>query len=201
MEPTLMRNSSQNAGCMRRSPASHCCQVRQVVCTSAPAAVCDRPAASRAARTSSGVGLRAAEAARERLGWLGIVFGESADKDAAEGFVGENLVIADIAAIGANARVDGAESELRGGDEGAVVRESHVVELGVGVGDGFGDLLVHFLLQPLIPEARFVGVDNLNNTRNARKVKSFLQINYEGGSKPSNAALTGAEGRSPKASG
>ncbi len=35
----LRRNNSQNAGCMRRSPASHCCQVRHVVCTAALALV------------------------------------------------------------------------------------------------------------------------------------------------------------------
>lgn len=52
-----MRNNSQKAGCMRLSPASHCCQVRHVVCTNTPAAVWDRPAASRAARTCSGVGV------------------------------------------------------------------------------------------------------------------------------------------------
>lgn len=71
-----MRNSSQNAGCMRRwlrSPtgASHCCQVRHVVCTSTPAAVWDSPTASRAARTCSGVGLDEGPSG-PRLGWLGI---------------------------------------------------------------------------------------------------------------------------------
>lgn len=53
---SFKQNSSQNAGCMRRSPASHCCQVRTVVCTIAPAAVCDKPATSRASRIAAGAG-------------------------------------------------------------------------------------------------------------------------------------------------
>ena len=69
--PTLMRNSSQKAGCMRLSPASHCCQVRQVVCNSAAAAVWDSPNHSRNARTSAGCGF--AEGPRgPRFGWFGI---------------------------------------------------------------------------------------------------------------------------------
>lgn len=67
----LMRNSSQKAGCMRRSPASHCCHVRTVVCTSAPAAVCDRLAASRAERISAGSGL-AEGPFGPRFGWFAI---------------------------------------------------------------------------------------------------------------------------------
>lgn len=70
----LMLNSSQKAGCMRRSPASHCCQVRQVVCTNSAAAVCDKPDAALVARTSAGVGLRDGEPSRARFGWLLIDF-------------------------------------------------------------------------------------------------------------------------------
>lgn len=64
-----MRNSSKKAGCMRRSPASHCCQTRHVECTSAAAAVCVSPAASRAARMRSGSGVAAGEPMRLRFGW------------------------------------------------------------------------------------------------------------------------------------
>lgn len=181
----LRRNNSQNAGCMRRSPASHCCQVRQVVCRSSAAVVCESPAASRAARTSSGVGFRAGLPARLRLGWLGI-FGQSTDQNAAERFVGFAVFVAHRADFGTDAGIDRAESELGGGNEGGVVRKGDVVELSVGVGDGFGDLFVHFWLQPLSPEARLWRIHTLNNTRIARKVKRFLKINSRGRIKPSN---------------
>lgn len=65
----LMLKSSHSPGCIRRSPASHCCQFRSEACTSAPACVCVIPAASRAARISAGGGLRAG-LARLRFGWL-----------------------------------------------------------------------------------------------------------------------------------
>lgn len=64
--------SSQNAGCIRRSPYSHCCHVRVVVNSNSADAACESPAASRAARTSAGVGF-AAGLDRRRLGWLGIL--------------------------------------------------------------------------------------------------------------------------------
>ena len=67
-----MRNNSQNAGCILRLPASHSCQPRRVQWMRAAADVCESPAASRAARTSSGVGFRAGPPARLRFGWLGI---------------------------------------------------------------------------------------------------------------------------------
>lgn len=66
-----MRNSSQNAGCIRRLPSSHPCQPRSVQWMSAAAAVCESPAASRAARTCSGDGLDEG-LADPRLGWLDI---------------------------------------------------------------------------------------------------------------------------------
>lgn len=69
----LIRKSSHKPGCMRRTfaPAScsHCCQFRALACTSAAACACVSPAASRAARTSAGDGLRAGWPAL-RLGWL-----------------------------------------------------------------------------------------------------------------------------------
>ena len=67
-----MRNNSQNAGCILRFPASHSCQPRRVQWMSAAAAVCEIPAASRAARTCAGSGFRAGLPARLRFGWLGI---------------------------------------------------------------------------------------------------------------------------------
>lgn len=66
-----MRNSSQKAGCMRRLPASHSCHPRSVQWMRAAAAVCESPAASRAARTCSGNGF-AAGPFGPRFGWLGI---------------------------------------------------------------------------------------------------------------------------------
>lgn len=78
----LILNSSQNAGCIRLSPASHCCQTRQVVYTNSAADVCVKPALVRAARISGGVGLREAEAPRfERFGWLDILDGGSESGD------------------------------------------------------------------------------------------------------------------------
>lgn len=55
----FMRNSSQNAGCIFRSPASHCCHVRHFVCTRSAASVCESFADLRAARISWGDGLLA----------------------------------------------------------------------------------------------------------------------------------------------
>lgn len=65
-----MRNNSQNAGCILRLPASHSCHPRMVQWMSAAAEVCEIPAASRAARISSGVGF-AAGPFGPRFGWLG----------------------------------------------------------------------------------------------------------------------------------
>ena len=69
MRETLRPNNSKNAGCMRRSPASHCCQTRHVECRSLAAAVWVRPAASRAARMAAGVGFDAGPFG-PRFGWL-----------------------------------------------------------------------------------------------------------------------------------
>lgn len=65
-----MRNSSHRPGCIRALPASQSCHVRRVEWMRSAAEVCESPADSRAARTSSGVGFRAALPARLRLGWL-----------------------------------------------------------------------------------------------------------------------------------
>jgi hypothetical protein len=52
----LSLNSSNSPGCILRSPASHCCHVRNDACTRSPASVCVKPAAVLAARMSSGSG-------------------------------------------------------------------------------------------------------------------------------------------------
>ena len=53
----LMLNNSHSAASIARVPASHCCQLRCVLCTSADASAVESPADSRACRISSGVGL------------------------------------------------------------------------------------------------------------------------------------------------
>ena len=192
----LRRNNSQKAGCMRLSPASHCCHVRHVVCKSSAAAVCESPATSRAARTSSGVGFRAGLQARLRLGWLLIEFGG--------GLVNHQ--------VGADRRMAGIKLPLHGTVgaviSGLIAREEagfsavpqalvdraggcervFVARLAVGH-DGAGDVggeSGHFDLQPLSPEARLWRIHTMNNTRIARNVKGFRKINFRGRIKPSN---------------
>ena len=199
----LKRNNSQNAGCMRRSPASHCCQVRQVVCSRSAAAVCESPAASRAVRTSSGVGFRAGLPARLRLGWLLIDLGSG----------GINVEVgADARSAGIKLALHGAVGGVISGlipddeagfsavaerlvDRGGSGQSIFVAGLTVGH-NGAGDVsgeFGHFDLQPLSPEARLWRVHNLNNTRNARNVKGFRKINLRGRIKPSNAKVGGAD--------
>lgn len=193
----LRRNNSQNAGCMRRSPASHCCQVRQVVCNKSAAAVCESPASSRAARTSSGVGLRAGLPARLRLGWLLIDLGGC----------GINVQIgADARSAGIKLALHGAVGRVVGGlipddeaglaavAEGLVDRRGSgesIFVAGLAVGHdgagGVGGEFGHFDLQPLSPEARLWRIHTLNNTRIARNAKGFQKINSRGRIKPSNA--------------
>ena len=164
-----MRNSSQKAGCMRRllrSPtgASHCCHDRMLVCTSAAAAAWVMPAASRAARTCSGVGL--AEGPFGPLfGWLGI---DRCDGDFAF------LDRSDFAA---------------GGVIGVPGITGHCVK-GFGFGGAFvvaddnaGNCVFyteggHFLLQPLYPRRGGMkrSSHELNYTRIARKRKNFFEI-------------------------
>lgn len=77
-----MRNSSHSPGCIRALPASQSCQVRRVEWMSEPAAVCDKPAASRAALISAGAGL-AEGPFGPRFGWLGILSGAEKRSDGA----------------------------------------------------------------------------------------------------------------------
>lgn len=205
----LRRNNSQKAGCMRRSPASHCCQVRQVVCTVAPAAVCDRPAASRAARISSGVGLRAAEAARERFGWPTISGGKGKLplREIEEAVVFNravrgirNLSIGDVQFGNTSSDpVFALGADLCGeffGEGTSLVAGGFVVE---GFNCDFEVFHGVHGVSPVAPapEARRIRrIHELNCTRNARTVNRFLQINFEGGSKPSNVEFSGEGKRS-----
>lgn len=197
----LMRNNSQNAGCMRRSPASHCCQVRQVVCSRSAAAVCESPAASRAARTSSGVGFRAGLPARLRFGWLptkrdlpALKIEQSVFFDGRDVRVIGNLDVGDVKVddvCGDPVFALGADLSGQFFNEGSsLLTRCFVVEgfdCDFKVFDG-----VHFWLQPLSPEAQLWHIHTLNNTLNARNVKGFQKINSRGRIKPSNCELTGA---------
>ena len=203
-----MRNSSQNAGCIRRSPASHCCQVRQVVCTSTPAAVCDKPAASRAARTSAGAGFDSGPFG-PRFGWLGI------PEEANEFAIGFREAIActlhstDSGSDGCfrgfdqpGQLVGGPDREAVGGSVGFAIDYSYrdsVGRSGVFISNDYGLGVFdadcdggHDLLQPLLPRGavgKQCASHELNYTRNARKCKNFFELFFDGRgetAKPSN---------------
>lgn len=196
----LRRNNSQNAGCMRRSPASHCCHVRHVVCTRSAAAVCESPAASRAARTSSWDGFRAGLPARLRLGWLPTkrdlpalqveqsVFFDRRDVGVVGNFDVGNVKCGDMGSDPVFSTGTNLSGQLFNKSAG-LVAGCFVVEgldCDFKVFDG-----VHFWLQPLSPEARLWRIHNPNNTRIARNVKGFRKINSRGRIKPSNASNEG----------
>lgn len=129
-----MRNNSQNAGCILRFPASHSCHPRRVQWMRAAAAVCESPAASRAARTSSGVGFRAGLPARLRLGWETISgaakFGGAAQAEAS--VAQHDSGIGDVAVLAQDAGYECVP--LRTTDAGELL--GHLaVAFGVGVGD------------------------------------------------------------------
>ena len=67
-----MRNSSQNAGCMRLLPASHSCQPRNEQYMTVPASVWLKFKLSLSALICSGLGL-AAKLAPPLFGWLEIL--------------------------------------------------------------------------------------------------------------------------------
>jgi len=56
LSSALIRKSSQKAGCIFLSPASHCCHARHAECTINAACDWDIPSSMRAARISVGVG-------------------------------------------------------------------------------------------------------------------------------------------------
>lgn len=180
-----MRNSSQNAGCILRLPASHSCHPRNVQCMSAAAAVCDSPEASRAARTSFGEGL-AAGPFGPRFGWLGIVFDEHempglnflqpCSRDFS-GLIRSLLIAADLLCLAIH-RVAGSRQRANKND---------FVQFGLDfdgakAGDFDCRLCGHFLLLPLfLPRRgglRCASLE-LNNTRIACKCKNFLQKTSE----------------------
>ena len=207
-----MLNNSQNAGCMRRSPASHCCHTRQVVCTRAPASVCERPAASRAARISCGAGFEEGPFG-PRFGWLPILQGAEVPEAFDTAFRPdahklERTVCAEADGIDSLGATLGRHVLTRRSDRlaeraqlGAVCRrrdfgEMRDIEEVTKIGGG-GGKNEHFRLQPLVTRGAVAAQNALhesNNTRIARNVKNFLKIFFEGGSKPSNAALRGDSG-------
>ena len=178
-EVLLMRNSSQNAGRILRLPASHSCHPRRVQWMSAAAAVCESPAASRAARTSAGVGF-AAGPFGPLFGWLvmlddgeirraisrvrlGCVVNGKVPISAGEGAF-------DFRHIGAGRIVFGAQcgnfrfSDLCGLDATAIVDF---------------EIFGHFLLQPLLPRGaveKQYASHELHYTRNACKCKNYFEI-------------------------
>ena len=197
---TLMRNNSQRAGCIRAFPASQSCQVRRVECMSAAAAVCESPEASRAARISSGAGLRDGEPPRDLFGWLVISLGQgklpslkvekSVVFDRANGVVG-NFDIGDVqfgnasrdpvVAFGADL-VGNLLNECAG-----FFARGFVVE-GFGgdfeVFDG-----VHLWLQPLFPRRGGLqcATHELNYTRNPCNSKNYFYKFSEAMISPYNA--------------
>lgn len=129
-----MRNSSHSPGCMRALPASQSCHVRRVEWMRSAAADCESPAASRAARIASGLGLDEGPFG-PRFGWLGIDFFGDDFGGLAEAFdhVGFAFVAGHFG------------GEVAGFLSGSGFDEAEFA--GVG-GDVVG---CHFLLQPLFP--------------------------------------------------
>lgn len=182
-EPILMRNNSQNAGCMRRFPASHSCQPRKVQWMRAAAPVCESPAASRAARTSSGVGFRAGLPARLRFGCLGTEFepagfGSLQDFITAEAGGGFGVALA----AGVFGLADAGEVRL---DDGGQF---------VGVG-GVADLADggHFRLLPTVTRGAVVVYPRFQYTHCVQSCQGVKRKIFEGGVKPSNAIAQGRE--------
>lgn len=182
-----MRNSSQRPGCMRRLPASHSCHPRSVQWMSAAAAVCESPAASRAARTSAGAGF-AEGPFGPRFGWLGTasslegagaVLVALVPEDLISGFVGADFVEAAVPVVLGEHRLDRRSvlNNAAGAEQG---------DFG-GIG-GF-----HFHLLPLIPRrgGQQLAVHEVNYTRNACNSKSFLHKFNEAPTPPHNAIVTG----------
>lgn len=191
-----MRNSCQRPGCMRRFPASHSCHPRRVQWMSAAAAVCESPAASRAARISVGAGFLAGLPARLRFGWFAMMrclsgserTGLLAANDCSD-FIQQGNGIS--AVIVRNAReVVALDLELS-----AVpvdVTEGGFSKMRFDLSNGSGGNFVsdlnggHFQLLPLSPEARLWRIHNLNNTRIACNCKNFLRKIYRGSNAPHN---------------
>ena len=191
-----MRNNSQNAGCIRRFPASHSCQPRRVQWISAAAAVCESPAASLAARISAGKGF-AEVLFSPRFGWLdtaksnlpathpvkAIIFNWH------DGFI-VDLKFGDVKLFdnGFDALLTRFGGELFNEGAGFFARGFVVKDFNEGFED-FG--LGHFRLQPLIPRRGGLrcATHELNYTRIACNCKSFLQKISEAARAPHNAGI------------
>jgi hypothetical protein len=159
-------NNSKNAGCILRSPASHCCHTRQVVYSNSAAAVWVSPATSRAALIAVGAGLLAALPARLRLGWLGIRqfnqflfcggFEVLRNSIVVKIFIGE--IVCDVVYAVRNNFLQKLSS---------CARQIFVNDRGV----------CHFVSPASVPEARCLRcADNSQYTRNARNVNMFLNL-------------------------
>lgn len=209
-----MRNNSQRPGCMRRLPASHSCQPRRVQWMSAAAAVCESPAASRAARTSAGAGF--AEGPFGPLfGWLGIqVPPRKDDGHLVKVILGGCLQAADLADISVVffevcnfcrvrpsatlfpcALVSGSATAFHTESMGCLAAQFgkagiHAVAKRHKLLAG-GDS--HFVLQPLDPRrgGQKHSVHGLNYTRNACNCKNYLQQFSMRRLSPHNASLSG----------
>ena len=188
-----MRNRSQNAGCMRRwlrSPTgdSHCCHDLMLVCTSAAATDWVIPVASRAARTSSGVGFRARLPTWLRFGWLGITAAEVNERCA-------DLHVCVFGRFGRPKQFHGVHwanrSEIVGGAEsGQHIGLASSSERHFEFSEDF--ICGHGLLQPLITRGavgKQCASHELNYTRIARNCKDFFELFFGGRgylAKPSN---------------
>lgn len=189
---------------MRRSPDSHCCQVRQVVCTSAPAAVWDSPAASRTARMSAGAGLDAGPFG-PLFGWLDMRAAHVDDVVAVVVLVDDiEISTAALAKVTATGAATHAAKDVANAAGSGLA--NHVVALETAFGNfdraniGFGvvefvcegDGLGHFQLQPLVTRGAVAArsaLHELNNTRIARKVNNYFQIFSRRRISPHNAGI------------
>ncbi len=177
-----MRNSSQSPGCMRRLPASHSCQPRRVQWMRAAAAVCESPAASRAARTSAGAGF-AEGPFGPRFGWLGTVGSLEHAGGVAMAFMPHDLLAFLVGADFVEAAVPVVLGQHRF-DRLGVLNDAAGAEQGDFGGIGGG----HFHLLPLIPRrgGQQRAAHELNYTRIACIRKSFLQKFNEAPTPPHN---------------
>ena len=183
-----MRNNSQKAGCMRRFPASHSCHPRSVQWMSAAAAVCESPAASRAARTCSGAGL-AEGAFAPRFGWLGTLGRLEGAGGAVVAFMPEDLIAGVVGADFVEATVPVVLGQHCFNGCGVLNEAARGVEGDFsGIGGG------HFRLLPLFLPRRGglrCATHELNYTRNACNSKKYFREHAEAGISPHNAKLTG----------
>ena len=178
-----MRNNSQRPGCMRLLPASHSCHPRRVQWMSAAAAVCESPAASRAAVTSAGSGF-AEGPFGPRFGWLGTVGSLEHASGVAMAFMPHDLLAFLVCADFVKAAVPVVLGKHRF-DRFCVLNDAAGAEQGDFGGIGGG----HFHLLPLIPRrgGQQRAGHELNYTRIACMRKSFLHKFKEAPTPPHNA--------------